>query len=98
MAYNLPNLTPQQMAMPLLIGAFYRHPRWSEWHDLELRSFNAATGACTVSGWNRRTTRIIPISTLRARYVLRRAHFEVPPEIPLREYPEQRRFDPSPET
>lgn len=71
MAYNLPNLTPAQLALPLRVGSMYKVPNWPQWHDLELRAVNEALGTCIVSSLNRRVTRVMRLSELRARYVPR---------------------------
>lgn len=73
MAYNLPNLTPAQLALPLRVGLFYAYAAVSvnrAW-DLELLSFNEALGMCVMrTRWDK-SMQWVRMSTLRLRYKVR---------------------------
>jgi hypothetical protein len=73
MAYNLPDLTPAQLALPLRVGAFYMHTNGilNRWWDLELLSFNEVMGMCKARTRNNGEPELVRLSYLRSRYKVR---------------------------
>ena len=71
MAYNLPNLTPVQLALPLRVGLFYTTGILTRCWDLEMISFNEALGMCQMRTRCKQRPELVRVSYLQSQYKVR---------------------------
>ena len=71
MAYNLPALTPAQLALPLRVGLFYTCGILNRWWDLEMLSFDEALGMCKMRTRCKQRPEFVRVSYLQSRYKVR---------------------------